>query len=130
MAQGFEVSCTQCDVEPAVVIQGGTMRPSLFESAAGYCRHCDLLVDCQVPAPINDLAVMAEDLPKDASELLALAVRLRQKPRCPQCDRQVLRLKLWETDEEAAAQGEDVRRPKCRRCGEQALKAQVCMDLD
>ena len=130
MAQGFEVSCTQCDVEPAVVIQGGTMRPSLFESAAGYCRHCDLLVDCQVPASINDLAAVAEDLPKNTGELLALAVRLRRKPHCPHCDRQVLRLKLWATDEEAAAKGADVRRPKCRRCGEQALKARVCVDLD
>ena len=130
MAQGFEVSCTQCDVEPAVVIQGRTMRPSLFESAAGYCRHCDRLVDGEVPAPINDLAVMAEDLPKDASELLALAVRLRRKPHCPHCDRQVLRLKLWATDEEAAAKGGVVERPRCRKCGEKGLRARVVAHLD
>ena len=136
MAQAYRVSCTQCDVLPAEVVQGRVMCPSLFESAAGYCRHCDRLVDLEVPAPIRDLESFAEGgvlwdkVPESRAELVALAVLLRRRPHCPHCDHQALRLKLWETDEEAAAKGEVVARPRCRKCGEKGLRARVTAHLD
>ena len=133
MTTSYLLSCTHCDLEPAELEAGRSMREGLFRPEPGYCAHCDQLVQLDVATPVKELSGAGDvydDLPSGKEALIALALKLRRPPYCSTCGTRAKKLTIWETQEHKAKQGEAIRRPTCRRCGEAALKAVITRFVD
>ncbi len=136
MGTMYTARCETCSLSAEDLFSGRAMTPSLFQPSPAWCPYCEALVTTEVVTPIRELNELREeadqlfkdDLAPDGASAIALAIRLRQRPRCPTCDHRVHRLRLDppRTVNSSTASWSQ----RCPRCKENTLRVGISGHFD